>query len=57
MSFTSEIKNETSMLNLTQSEKIAELSAFIRSNGKIFDDYIISLFYNFLPYNIERLKK
>ncbi len=40
MSFTSEIKNETSMLNLTQSEKIAELSAFIRSNGKIFDDYI-----------------
>lgn len=40
MSFTSEIKNETSMLNLTQSEKIAELSAFIRSNGKIFDDCI-----------------
>lgn len=40
MSFTSEIKNETSMLNLTQSEKIAELSAFIRSNGKIFDYYI-----------------
>ena len=40
MSFTSEIKNETSMLKLTQSEKIAELSAFIRSNGKIFDDYI-----------------
>ena len=40
MSFTSEIKNERSMLNLTQSEKIAELSAFIRSNGKIFDDYI-----------------
>ena len=40
MSFTSEIKNETSMLNLNQSEKIAELSAFIRSNGKIFDDYI-----------------
>lgn len=40
MSFTSEIKNETSMLNLTQSEKIAELSAFIRSNGKIFDEYI-----------------
>lgn len=40
MSFTSEIKNETSMLNLTQSEKIAELSAFIRSNSKIFDDYI-----------------
>ena len=40
MSFTSEIKNETSMLNLTQSEKIAELYAFIRSNGKIFDDYI-----------------
>ena len=40
MSFTSEIKNETSMLNLTQSEKIAELSAFIRSNGKIIDDYI-----------------
>lgn len=40
MSFTSEIKNETSMLNLTQSEKIAELSAFIRLNGKIFDDYI-----------------
>ena len=40
MSFTSEIKNETSMLNLTQSEKIAELSAFIQSNGKIFDDYI-----------------
>lgn len=40
MSFTSEIKNETSMLCLTQSEKIAELSAFIRSNGKIFDNYI-----------------
>lgn len=40
MSFASEIKNETSSLNLTESEKIAELSAFIRSNGKVFDNYI-----------------
>ncbi len=40
MSFTSEIKNETATLNLTKSEKIAELSAFIRANGKIYEEYI-----------------
>ena len=40
MSFTATIKNELSKLDMTKSENIAELSAFVRSNAKYSDDYI-----------------
>ena len=40
MSFTSEIKNEISLLKITKSEEIAELSAFLRTGSKIEKDYI-----------------
>lgn len=40
MSFTSEIKNEISLLNITKSEKIAELSGFIRAGSRISENLI-----------------
>lgn len=41
MSFATDVKNEISDLRLSKSENIAELSAFIRNNGHIFDDSIL----------------
>ena len=38
MSFTATIKNELSKLDMTKSENIAELSAFIRNNAKYVED-------------------
>ncbi|MBQ7136542.1 MAG: DNA-binding protein WhiA [Bacilli bacterium] len=40
MSFTATIKNELSKLDMTKSENIAELSAFIRNNAKYVEDFI-----------------
>lgn len=40
MSFTEKVKNEITDIKLTKSEEIAELSSFIRTNGKFFDDYV-----------------
>lgn len=40
MSFATEVKNEISELKLSQSENIAELSAFIRNNGHFVDNKI-----------------
>lgn len=40
MSFTERVKNEITDIKLTKSEEIAELSSFIRTNGKFFDDYV-----------------
>ena len=39
MSFTERVKNEISLLELTKSEEIAELSALVRANAKFFDNY------------------
>ncbi|MBP3800100.1 MAG: hypothetical protein ILA19_03865, partial [Bacilli bacterium] len=40
MSYTTKIKNEISKIENTKSETIAELSAFIRNNGYIDDNYL-----------------
>lgn len=40
MSFSATIKDELSKLNMTKSENIAELSAFVRTNARYTDDYI-----------------
>ncbi len=40
MSFTEKVKNEITDIKLTKSEEIAELSSFIRINGKFFDEYV-----------------
>ena len=40
MSFTEKVKNEITDIKLTKSEEIAELSSFIRTNGKFFDEYV-----------------
>jgi DNA-binding protein WhiA len=40
MSFTGKIKDELSKLEMTKSENIAELSAFVRTNAKYNDNYI-----------------
>ncbi len=40
MSFTSNVKNEICLLSFPNSENIAELSAFVRSNAKITNDFI-----------------
>lgn len=41
MSFTTKIKNEISILEVSESEKIAELSGFFRNNATILEDKII----------------
>jgi len=40
MSFAAEVKNETSLLELSRSEKIAELAGFFRASGRFFGEYI-----------------
>jgi len=40
MSFTGQIKDELSKLEMTKSENIAELSAFVRTNAKYTNQYI-----------------
>lgn len=40
MSFTATIKDELSKLEMTKSENLAELSAFVRNNAKYSDDFI-----------------
>jgi len=40
MSFTASIKDELSKLDMTKSENIAELSAFVRTNAKYSDEFI-----------------
>jgi len=40
MSFTATIKDELSKLDMTKSENIAELSAFVRTNAKYSDEFI-----------------
>ena len=41
MSFTTQIKNEISQIEVSESEKIAELSAFVKNNATIEDEKII----------------
>ena len=40
MSFTTTVKNEVCMLELSNSENISELSGFVRASSKIYDDRI-----------------
>lgn len=41
MSFTTQIKNEISQIEVSESEKIAELSAFVKNNATIEDEKIV----------------
>lgn len=40
MSFTANIKDELSKLDMTKSENIAELSGFVRTNARFLNDYV-----------------
>ena len=40
MSFTEKVKNEITLIELTKSEEIAELSAFLRANIKFYNEYV-----------------